>query len=214
MRKAIWYFDFLSPYAYLQSAIIGKLTGHIFLEPKPVLFAGILNHHGQLGPAEIPSKRDFIFKQSLWLAKKYNIALKLPPFHPFNPLPALRLATAVDGDIKKILRIFDFIWREGGDIEDHNEFQKLGNDLGVKDPHAVIQLTSVKQKLKEETDRAISQGVFGVPSIVLDKQIFWGLDATDFVLDYLQNPVSIKQTIINEVLNFKVGKAKRKKPNQ
>ena len=86
--------------------------------------------------------------------------------------------------------------------------------MGVKDPHAVIQLTSVKQKLKEETDRAISQGVFGVPSIVLDKQIFWGLDATDFVLDYLQNTAAIKQTIINEVLNFKVGKAKRKKPNQ
>ena len=209
MRKAIWYFDFLSPYAYLQSAIIGKLTAHIFLEPKPVLFAGILNHHGQLGPAEIPSKRNFTFQQSLWLAKKYNVVLKLPPFHPFNPLPALRLAVAVDGDIKKILRIFDFIWKEGGNIEDHNEFQKLGNELGVKEPHSVVQLTSVKQKLKEETDRAISQGVFGVPTIVLDEQIFWGLDATDFVLDYLQNPVSIKQTIINEVLNFKVGKAKR-----
>ena len=82
--------------------------------------------------------------------------------------------------------------------------------MGVKEPHSVVQLTSVKQKLKEETDRAISQGVFGVPTIVLDEQIFWGLDATDFVLDYLQNPVSIKQNIINEVLNFKVGKAKRK----
>ena len=214
MRKAVWYFDFLSPYAYLQSAIIGKLAGYIFLEPKPVLFAGILNHHGQLGPAEIPSKRNFVFQQSLWLAKKYNIILKLPPFHPFNPLPALRLAIAVEGEMKKILRIFDFIWREGGNIEDYNEFQKLGNDLGVKHPHSVIQQTSVKQKLKEETDRAVSQGVFGVPTIVLDGQIFWGLDATDFVLDYLQNTASIKQTIIDEVLKFKVGNATRKKPNQ
>lgn len=53
---ADWYFDFISPFAYLQFVRLGELAG-ARLRLRPVLFAGLLQHWGQLGPAEIPAKR-------------------------------------------------------------------------------------------------------------------------------------------------------------
>jgi len=95
MKTADWYFDFISPYAYLQAARLDELAKHANIRARPVLFAGLLNHHGQLGPAEIAPKRKFVFRQSLWTAKHQGIPMKLPPAHPFKPLPPLRLAIAM-----------------------------------------------------------------------------------------------------------------------
>jgi 2-hydroxychromene-2-carboxylate isomerase len=95
MTNTDWYFDFISPFAYLQSAKMEELSRHATITPRPVLFAALLDHHGQLGPAEIEPKRTFIFRQALWLAQRHGIPMKLPPFHPFNPLPPLRLAIAL-----------------------------------------------------------------------------------------------------------------------
>ncbi len=211
MKKANWYLDFISPYAYLQSAIIEKITGKIFLSPKPILFAGLLNHYGHLGPAEIPSKRKFVMQQSLWLAKKYNVPIKMPPFHPFNPLPTLRLALAIGENVEKINQIFEFIWREGRNIEDAKEFVTLGKLIGIDDPIGVIQNISLKQKLKEQTDFAISEGVFGVPTVVIDELIFWGLDSTESLLSYLENPASFNDSIVKPASSLPEGTAKRKK---
>ena len=93
---ADWYFDFVSPFAYLQSEQLASLAPRITVRYKPVLFAGILGAHGQLGPAEIPAKRAFTYRFVLWQAKRLGIPLKLPHEHPFNPLPLLRLAIACD----------------------------------------------------------------------------------------------------------------------
>ena len=65
---------------------------------RPVLFAGLLKHHGQLGPAEIAPKRDWTYRQVLWLAHAHGIPLQMPAAHPFNPLALLRLALACGQD--------------------------------------------------------------------------------------------------------------------
>tara|TARA_Y100001978_G_C23684065_1_gene430794 strand:+ start:501 stop:1145 length:645 start_codon:yes stop_codon:yes gene_type:complete len=205
MKTATWYFDFLSPYAYLQSAIISELAVKFSLKVKPVLFAALLNHNGQLGPAEIPGKREFVFKQSLWLAKRHGITMRLPPAHPFNPLPPLRLATALDGDIDKIKEIFNFIWKDGGNIDDQNEFVALGKRLSLDEPLKIIGKERIKSRLKEETAEAISRGVFGVPAISVDDEIFWGFDSSDFMLDYLNNSEEIKNSIIKPAKSLSVG---------
>ena len=121
MKTADWYFDFISPYAYLQSTRLNALSGHIRIHAKPVLFAGLLNHHGQLGPAEIEPKRQFVFRQALWLAKCQGVDMKLPPEHPFNPLPPLRLALAMNCEIEAVQTIFNFIWRDGRNTGDSEE---------------------------------------------------------------------------------------------
>ncbi|HJP22575.1 MAG TPA: 2-hydroxychromene-2-carboxylate isomerase, partial [Alphaproteobacteria bacterium] len=67
MKTADWYFDFISGFAYLQFATLERLKG-LEIRFRPVLFAGLLNYHGQLGPAEIPAKRTFTYRQWVWLA--------------------------------------------------------------------------------------------------------------------------------------------------
>ena len=54
MRKLVWYFDFVSPYSYIAFKRLHELPRDVAVELKPVLFAGLLNHFGQKGPAEVP----------------------------------------------------------------------------------------------------------------------------------------------------------------
>ena len=96
MKRITFYLDFISPYAYLAFEQLPQaLQGLSYaVDYQPVLFAGLLKHHGQLGPAEMPGKRDWTYRQVLWLAHRHGIPLQLPAAHPFNPLPLLRLALA------------------------------------------------------------------------------------------------------------------------
>ena len=98
MKTIDWYFDFISPFAYLASASLQRLPESVELRLHPILFAGLLKHHETKGPAEIPSMRRFTFRHIRWLADRHHIELKPPPAHPFNPLPLLRLAIALDAD--------------------------------------------------------------------------------------------------------------------
>ena len=96
MKHITFYLDFISPYAYLAFEKLPQaLEGLSYsVDYKPVLLAGLLKHHGQLGPAEIAGKREWTFRQVQWLAKAHGIALTIPQAHPFNPLALLRLALA------------------------------------------------------------------------------------------------------------------------
>jgi 2-hydroxychromene-2-carboxylate isomerase len=214
MKTADWYFDFISPYAYLQSTQLPEIARHATLRLRPVLFAALLDHHGQLGPAEVAPKRDFIFRQALWLARRHGIEMKLPPSHPFNPLPALRLALALDGRMDAVQEIFDFIWREGRDIGDAGEFGQLAARLGVADPAGRIADPAVKDALRRNGEEANARGVFGVPTLVVDDQIFWGFDATGFFLDYLAQPDAIRSAVFDPVSRFPQGAARRRKGPQ
>ena len=102
------------PYkAYLQAMRLDQLPDDVSLVCKPTLFAGYLNHWGHLGPAEIEPKKVFIFRQCAWRARRMGVDFNLPPNHPFNPLRALRLAEALDGDLKAVQVIFRSVWVDG-----------------------------------------------------------------------------------------------------
>jgi 2-hydroxychromene-2-carboxylate isomerase len=181
---ADWYFDFVSPFAYLQSEQLASLAPRITVRYKPVLFAGILGAHGQLGPAEIPAKRAFTYRFVLWQAKRLGIPLKLPHEHPFNPLPLLRLAIACDCESSAIHRIFRFVWRDGRLPDLPIEWAELTQDLGIAHADARIAEPEVKDTLRRYTDEAIALGVFGVPTLSLRGELFWGVDATQMAADY------------------------------
>ena len=181
---ADWYFDFVSPFAYLQSEQLAALAPRISVRYKPVLFAGILGAHGQLGPAEIPAKRAFTYRFVLWQAKQLGIPLKLPHEHPFNPLPLLRLAIACDCQATAIHRIFRFVWRDGRLPDLPIEWAELTQELDLADADARIAEPEVKDTLRRYTDEAIALGVFGVPTLALRGELFWGADATQMAADF------------------------------
>tara|TARA_A100001388_G_scaffold167067_1_gene124769 strand:- start:948 stop:1580 length:633 start_codon:yes stop_codon:yes gene_type:complete len=188
MISATWYFDVISPFAYLQAMRLDQLPDRVSLICKPTLFAGYLNHWGHLGPAEIEPKKVFIFRQCAWRARRMGVDFNLPPNHPFNPLRALRLAEALDGDLKAVQAIFRSVWVDG-DLPDNDEgWAGIQASAGVIDGDAMVNDPEIKARLKTNGDKAIAAGAFGVPTFVIGGEVFWGDDAFDMVLDYLENP--------------------------
>jgi 2-hydroxychromene-2-carboxylate isomerase len=181
---ADWYFDFVSPFAYLQSEQLALVAPRISVRYKPVLFAGLLGANGQKGPAEIPAKRTFTYRFCIWQAQRQGIALKFPPEHPFNPLPLLRLAIACDCSPEAVHRIFRFVWRDGRLPDLPIEWAELAAELGMPDAESRIASPEVKAELRRNTDEAIARGVFGVPTLAIGDALFWGADATLMAADY------------------------------
>ena len=189
MKTIHFYLDFISPYAWLAfDAMPRALQGisHRVVH-KPVLFAAMLKHHGQLGPAEIPAKRDWTYRQVLWLARQQGTPLQLPAMHPFNPLGLLRLATACDADGTPnryvCEKIFRHVWCTGQDAADPERLAALTAELA---PALGPSSAQVKQALQMHAQEAMDLGVFGVPSWVVDGRVFWGQDALPMLRAYLQ----------------------------
>ena len=210
MTPATWYFDFVSPFSYLQARMMPRFAGKAEIAMVPVLFAGLLNHWKNVGPAEFPEKRRWTYRHCTWNARRLGIPFRFPPRHPFNPLKPLRLAIALGAKPEIVQAIFAFIWAEGRDPADAAEWKALGAKLGVADADAATDKPEVKDKLRANTEKAIAAGVFGVPSFVVGKEVFWGVDATDFVLDYLENPALLRDPEYQRVAKLPAG-AERKR---
>ncbi|HSH92440.1 MAG TPA: 2-hydroxychromene-2-carboxylate isomerase [Ramlibacter sp.] len=189
MKHITFYLDFISPYAYLAfEKLPHALEGLSYsVDYRPVLFAGLLKHHGQLGPAEIVPKRDWTYRQVLWLGHSQGIALQMPAAHPFNPLALLRLALACgkDGLANRHAceTIFRHVWRGGLDASDAQRLEALRQSLN---PARDVAGDEVKAELKANTEDAIAHGVFGVPMCVVDDRKFWGFDALPMLRAYLE----------------------------
>jgi 2-hydroxychromene-2-carboxylate isomerase len=183
--QATWYFDFISPFSYLQSERLDTLGPRASIRFRPVLFAGILSAYGHKGPAEIPAKRVFTYRFVLWQARQWGISLKFPPEHPFNPLSLLRLAIACDCTRDAIGRIFRFVWRDGRLPDLPIEWAELTHELGIVDADLRIADADVKAELRRNTDEAIARGVFGVPTLAVGDELFWGVDATGMAREFI-----------------------------
>ncbi|MDB5751115.1 MAG: 2-hydroxychromene-2-carboxylate isomerase-like protein [Ramlibacter sp.] len=179
MKHITCWFDVISPFAYLAFEQLPQALQGLShrVDYRPVLFAGLLKHHGQLGPAEIETKRDWTCRQVLWLAHTHGIAMRMPATHPFNPLPLLRLALACgsDGLANRYAceTVFRHVWRGGEDAADATRLQALQQHLQPsRDPSA----DEVKSQLRANTAAALARGVFGVPTFEVDGKLFWGFD--------------------------------------
>ncbi len=191
MKSATLYTDFISPFAYLAMQRLDELTAHLEIEIKPILFAGLLNHWGQKGPAEIPAKKVHTFDLVRWYAAKHGIEFDLPPAHPFNPLRALRLAIALGSTRAVADTLFNRIWQAGELPDDAAGWAALQAALGVAGGAALISRPEVKAELRANGEAAIAAGVFGVPTFVADGHLFWGVDAVDMLIDYLEGRLDL-----------------------
>jgi len=207
MRTIDWYFDFVSPYSYIALYRLRELPREFPVRYRPVLFAALLNHFGQKGPAEIAPKRKWTYRWCTWWAQKLGVPFRFPAAHPFNPLHHLRLAVALKCEPAAVLHIFDELWTSGADPADGHRFERLCRQLGV-DPER-LGAQDVKDALKASTEEAASRGVFGVPSFVVDNEVFWGADAVDFLKAFLANPALLQSEEMKRVSSLPVGAARK-----
>jgi 2-hydroxychromene-2-carboxylate isomerase len=190
MKRIGFWFDVISPFAYLAFEHLPQaLEGCSYeVQYRPVLFAALLGHWGQKGPAEIAPKRAWTFRHVAWLSHTLNIPTQTPATHPFNPLPLLRLALACcdAGDTPNrhvVETLMRHVWRGGAEATDGARLRALSETLAPRrDPAG----DEVKSELRKWSNEAVAQGVFGVPTFDLDGRLFWGVDALPMLRAALQ----------------------------
>lgn len=199
MQQPIFFhFDLLSPYAAIAWRQIFPLAAAHGrrVQPVPTLLAALLAHGGTKGPAEIPAKRIYVFKDALRSARRIGLPLIPPPTHPFNPLLALRAASMVEGEPQRRLidALFRGAWGGGGGVESAEAVARLAGEAGL-DGEALIAAASTdeaKARLRNQTEEAIANGVFGVPTMRVDGELFWGYDSFGHLDAFLrgEDPIS------------------------
>jgi len=178
-----FYFDYISSNAYLAWVELPKLAARygVDVEPVPVLFAGLLEAHGQLGPAEVRPKALWMFRNNLRKAALLGIELRPPRFHPFNPLLSLRISSLDLPDEQRnalISLLFEGVWVREQHVSEPETVAALASEAGLDGTALVAeaQAAPAKGRLRQQTDDAIARGVFGVPTMIVGDELFWGYD--------------------------------------
>lgn len=197
MKKLEYYFDILSPYSYLSwqwiKANSKKLEENgIELELIPVTLATVITHYKTLGPAQIAPKRDYLFRDILRFTKLHNIPFTTPKDLPFNSLYGLRLSLKeVSGEhqFQVIDQLFHLTWGLGLDAGNSDVIveELAKKNLPIHEMMEKISTKSIREKLKKNVEYALSKGVFGVPSFIIDDELFWGNDSLKYLEMYLKN---------------------------
>jgi 2-hydroxychromene-2-carboxylate isomerase len=184
MNKDIrFHFDYISHNAWIAWNQLHGLAKkyQCNVTPVPVLFAGLLQAHGQLGPAEVPPKLSWMLRNTLRKAAQLGIPLNPPASHPFNPLLALRVSS-LEMDAGSRMRLVDSlfraVWVNRFDVTSPAVVAQLAADSGLaaRDVIAEAAEQSVKERVRQQTDLAIRTGVFGVPTMQVGGELFWGYD--------------------------------------
>jgi 2-hydroxychromene-2-carboxylate isomerase len=187
-----FYFDYESPNAYLAWIELPKLAERyaVALDLVPVLYAGLLDAHGQLGPGEMPAKGRWMGKNVLRKAALLGVPLSLPTFFPFNPLLALRVSILPlqESDRRSVIdALFRAVWVRELHVSEASVVTTLLDELGLPGATLVAQAQTpeVKARLRQQTDEAIARGVFGVPTMEAGDELFWGYDDFPYLERFL-----------------------------
>jgi 2-hydroxychromene-2-carboxylate isomerase len=195
-RVLRFHFDYISPYSYLAWQQVGVVARKhdLRLEPKPTLLAALLNHHGHKGPGEILPKRIYMFKDCARAAAQLGVPFVPVHSHPFNPLASLR-ATLLDMDDETreqlVTKLFYATWAERRDVSSAEVVAEVCADAGVPNALERIRDPQAKRRLLDASHEAIELGVFGVPTMIVDDELFWGTDSFPHLERYLagEDPV-------------------------
>jgi len=203
--QAHWYFDFISPFSYLQLDKVRRWRERLEITPVPVAFGAILKACGNVGPAEIPGKREFSYRFLQWQAERSGVPLRFPPAHPFNPLTALRLCIAAGTSWSAVEAIYAHIWRDGRAGSNAAELADTARTLGIDNVENATNAPEVKARLRANTEQALAAGVFGVPTLHAGGELFWGNDASGMVDDWLADPRRFDGAEYRRVATLPVG---------
>jgi len=188
LTTVTFYFDYISPNAYIAWSQLPRLMEQyaIKVEPVPVLFTGLLRAFGTMGPAEQPAKQQWMSKNIARKAEALGLPLKAPRYHPFNPLLSLRLSTlpmTADERWKLIDCLMTGAWAEQQHLSEADAVIALLNAKGFDGEEWVKQASTPEaaDALKLNTQRAVENNVFGIPTAQVGDELFFGYDDFTFL---------------------------------
>jgi 2-hydroxychromene-2-carboxylate isomerase len=184
--KAYFYYDIISPYVYFFLKSRKVLEEKLELIPIPIFFPGLLRLQDNRGPAEVAEKRIHTYQFCVWKAQQLKLPFQFPNRHPFASAPAQRLLLQNKADLAMLDKAFDFVWGQGHDPE--LEWEGFCEAIGLPKNTPKPQDEQIKKALIDTTQTAANHGVFGVPSLRINEQVFWGNDSIDWALEYLNKP--------------------------
>jgi 2-hydroxychromene-2-carboxylate isomerase len=191
-------FDFVSPYAYLASTQIRSIVARHGrdVEAVPVLFAGMLDATGNVGVAEIPSKRENMFWDVVRIARALGVSIEPPATHPFNPLVALRVTGCITEQAARwqlVAALYRAAWVDRRRVDQPEVVARIADEAG-QDGRALLEQAAsaeAKARLRHATDEAVRAGAFGVPTVFAEGEMFWGVDS----LPYLERLLAGERTM-------------------
>jgi len=210
-----FHFDVISPYAYLAWTQIHAVAerGGVTVEPVPVLFASLLEAHGTRGPAEVPAKRAYLIRDVARIAHRFGVPIVPPPAHPFNPLLALRLASLpLPGEQRRRLidGLFTAAWADGTGVTDRDAVLRIAARAGLPaDALARAEDPETKARLRQQCDRAIAEGIFGVPTSTVRGQMFFGCDSFPHLEDFLAGGDVVPPDLVARWADLPAGASRR-----
>ncbi len=184
-----FYFDFISPYSFIAYQELKKVEKKetIKIKYRPILLGGLHNLHNIKAPAFIPAKAKFMIRDCKMIAEKNKIRFKFNSYFPIKTLNLMRGVIIADEDDflgYYVDKIFDCIWKDGLNMNDHSIVEKILKNLNINPKTFFLRSSTqnIKNSLKEKTDDAFKKGIFGAPSFVVNNKIFWGQDRLEFAL--------------------------------
>jgi len=188
-----FYFDFISPYSYLAYKKLLSLNkdNNFNINYKPILLGGLHKLGGITAPAFNERKMKNMKNDCELVAQKNNINFKWNDKFPINSLYLMRGYIFIHNDLKKKYLDFCFnaYWKEDMDILDEKIINKILTEVGIDKEKFSDGINSpeIKDRLKKFTNEAFDKDIFGAPTFVVNKKIFWGQDRLNYALDELNS---------------------------
>lgn len=189
-----FYFDFVSPTAFLAYKRLQQLqqSYDLSIQYHPIFLGGLLKAIDSVSPITIPAKLRYSMQHDLpRFAKRYGVALKPNPHFPFNSIPLLRGAIAA-AQMEQLVPycevVFDGIWQQQLDLSQPQELAKVLADAGIDAEKLLmmVQEPAIKETLAENAREAQQRGAFGVPTLYIGDDMYFGQDRMDFIEQALQ----------------------------
>ena len=184
-----FYFDIISPYSYIAHKKIQKIRKNykIIFNYKPILLGGLHNLAEISAPAFNKYKMKNMQSDCELVSKKNDILFKWNSKFPINSLSIMRGYLFVDDNQKEeYLNIFfNAYWKDNLDLSLEKEFSKLLEILRIDNKifFEKIKQQSIKDDLKKLTNDAFDKEVFGAPTFIVNKKIFWGQDRLEYAIE-------------------------------
>ena len=184
-----FYFDIISPYAYIAYKKILKIN-NVNFKFKPILLGGLHNLAGITAPAFNKYKMKNMQNDCELVAKKNNISFKWNSKFPINSLNIMRGYLCVENSKKEeyLNSFFEAYWKDDKDLSNEENIKILLKKLKI-DEHDFFNLIKnqdTKNKLKQFTQEAFEKEVFGAPTFIVNNKIFWGQDRLEYALDEIK----------------------------